>query len=65
MPISFTTDTDEDRAFREEVRDWLAAALPDRLRGLSTRPPFDDAYPPVPEAPLDALEEGARELSLV
>ena len=43
MAISFTTDNDEDRAFRLEVRDWLAGALPDRLRGLSTRPAFDDA----------------------
>ncbi len=43
MPISFTTDTEEDRAFRLEVRNWLAEALPERLRGLSTRPSFEDA----------------------
>ena len=43
MPISFTADSPEDRAFRLEVRAWLADALPDRLRGLSTRPLFEDA----------------------
>ena len=43
MPISFTTDTEDDRAFRLEVRAWLEEALPDRLRGLSTRPDFEDA----------------------
>lgn len=43
MPISFTADSPEDRAFRIEVRAWLADTLPDRLRGLSTRPRFEDA----------------------
>ena len=43
MPISFTADSPEDRAFRLEVRAWLADTLPDRLRGLSTRPRFEDA----------------------
>ena len=43
MPISFAVDSPEDRAFRQEVRDWLAETLPDDLRGLSTRPPFDRA----------------------
>lgn len=43
MPISFTADNPEDRAFRLEVRAWLADTLPDRLRGLSTRPRFEDA----------------------
>ena len=43
MPISFAVDSPENRAFRLEVRAWLADALPDRLRGLSTRPRFEDA----------------------
>ena len=43
MPISFTTDSPTDRIFRLEVREWLEEALPDRLRGLSTRPCFEDA----------------------
>ena len=43
MPISFTVDDQDDRAFRLEVRAWLEEALPQRLRGLSTRPRFEDA----------------------
>ncbi len=41
MSISFLIDSDEEKAFRAEVRDWLAANLPDDLKGWSTRPPFD------------------------
>lgn len=43
MAIGFRIDTDEEKAFRTDVREWLAANLPDDLRGLSTRPPFDRA----------------------
>ena len=43
MTISFRVDSDDERAFRNEVRDWLEATLPQDLRGLSTRPPFDRA----------------------
>ncbi len=43
MTISFRVDSDDERIFRLEVRDWLAANLPGDLRGLSTRPPFDRA----------------------
>ena len=35
---------------------WLYIAASSSLPLLPWRPPFDDAYPPVPEAPLDALE---------
>jgi alkylation response protein AidB-like acyl-CoA dehydrogenase len=41
MAIGFRIDTDDEKAFRTEVREWLDANLPDDLRGLSTRPPFD------------------------
>jgi alkylation response protein AidB-like acyl-CoA dehydrogenase len=41
MAIGFRIDTDDEKAFRTEVRDWLQANLPEDLRGLSTRPPFD------------------------
>lgn len=43
MSISFRTDTPDEKSFRTEVRDWIAATLPDDLRGWSTRPPFDRA----------------------
>ncbi|MEX2455146.1 MAG: acyl-CoA dehydrogenase family protein [Rhodospirillaceae bacterium] len=43
MSISFRTDSPAEKAFRAEVRDWIAATLPDDLRGWSTRPPFDRA----------------------
>ena len=42
-PIRFREDTAEDKRFRGEVRDWLAASLPDRLRNLPTRPTHQDA----------------------
>ena len=32
---------------------WLYIAASSSLPLLPWRPPFDDAYPPVPEAPLD------------
>ena len=35
---------------------WLYIAASSSLPLLPWRPPFDDAYPPVPEAPLDVLE---------
>jgi hypothetical protein len=41
MSIGFRIDSDDEKAFRTEVRDWLEANLPEDLRGLSTRPPFD------------------------
>lgn len=41
MAIGFRIDTDDEKAFRMEVRQWLDGNLPDDLRGLSTRPPFD------------------------
>ena len=41
MAIGFRIDTDEEKAFRTEVHGWLDANLPDDLRGLSTRPPFE------------------------
>ena len=41
MTISFRVDSDEECAFRIEVREWLEANLSDDLRGLSTRPPFN------------------------
>ena len=41
MTISFRIDSDEECAFRVEVREWLEANLASNLRGLSTRPPFD------------------------
>ena len=41
MSISFRTDSDDEKKFRAEVRDWIAATLPADLRGWSTRPPFD------------------------
>ena len=41
MSISFRNDSDEEKGFREEVRDWIATTLPDDLRGWSTRPPFE------------------------
>ena len=43
MAISFRVDSNDERAFRLEVRDFLEANLPGELRGLSTRPPFDKA----------------------
>lgn len=43
MSISFRTDTPDEKTFRAEVRDWIAATLPDDLRGWSTRPPFERA----------------------
>jgi alkylation response protein AidB-like acyl-CoA dehydrogenase len=43
MTLAFRIDSDDERAFRAEVREFLAANLPDDLRGLSTRPPFDRA----------------------
>jgi alkylation response protein AidB-like acyl-CoA dehydrogenase len=43
MSIGFRIDTDEEKAFRAEVREWLEANLPEDLRGLSIRPPFDRA----------------------
>ncbi len=43
MTTSFRVDSDDERAFRLEARDWLEANLPGDLRGLSTRPPFDRA----------------------
>ena len=30
-------------AFRQEVRDWIERTLPDNLRHLPTRPPYEDA----------------------
>jgi alkylation response protein AidB-like acyl-CoA dehydrogenase len=39
----FRHETADDGAFREEVRDWLETTLPQHLRFLPTRPPFDDA----------------------
>jgi len=39
--IRFREDTAEEKAFRLEVRDWLAKTLPDDLRGLSTRASFE------------------------
>ena len=35
---------------------WLYIAASSSLPLLPWRPPFDDAYPPVPEVPLDVLE---------
>ncbi len=43
MTVSFRVDSDDEHAFRLEVRDWLEANLSHDLRGLSTRPPFDRA----------------------
>ena len=43
MTVSFRIDSDDERAFRREVHEWLEANLPADLRGLSTRPPFDRA----------------------
>ena len=34
----FRIDTDDERRFREDVRSWIADALPDDLRGLVLRP---------------------------
>ncbi|MGE0748695.1 MAG: hypothetical protein AB7K86_25765, partial [Rhodospirillales bacterium] len=39
--IRFREDTAEEKAFRLEVREWLAKTLPDDLRGLSTRASFE------------------------
>ncbi len=39
MTISFLIDSDEDAAFRREVRDWLEENLSHELRGWSVRPP--------------------------
>jgi hypothetical protein len=41
MPLSFRVDSEEERAFRMEVRTWMEANLPKELRGWSTRPPFE------------------------
>ena len=35
MTISFRVDSDEECAFRIEVREWLEANLPDDLRGAA------------------------------
>jgi alkylation response protein AidB-like acyl-CoA dehydrogenase len=43
MTVSFRVDSNDEQAFRQEVRDWLEANLPHDLRGLSTRPPFERA----------------------
>ncbi len=43
MAIGFRIDSDDEKAFRAEVRAWVEASLPDDLRGLSTRPPFERA----------------------
>jgi len=44
MPIRFTEESQEDQAFRAEVRAWLEETVPEDLRGMSTRPPFDRGY---------------------
>lgn len=41
MAIGFRIDSDDEKTFRAEVHGWLDANLPDDLRGLSTRPPFE------------------------
>jgi alkylation response protein AidB-like acyl-CoA dehydrogenase len=41
MAVSFRVDSEDERAFRLEVREWLEANLPQELRGWSTRPPFE------------------------
>lgn len=41
--IRFREDSAQDKAFRAEVREWLDANLPKRLRHLPTRPSFEDA----------------------
>lgn len=41
MPVSFTVNSPEEDAFRQEVRSWAQENLPEDMRGLSVRPPFD------------------------
>ena len=41
VSISFRVDSDEEKAFRRDVHDWLEANLPAEMRGWSTRLPFD------------------------
>jgi len=41
MPISFRRDSEEDAAFRAELRAWLERELPDAWRGMVTYPPKD------------------------
>ncbi|MBM3486485.1 MAG: acyl-CoA dehydrogenase [Alphaproteobacteria bacterium] len=41
MDISFREDSADEKAFRMEVRAWLAKTLPDDLRGLSTRSTYE------------------------
>ena len=45
MTVSFLVDSEEDAAFRREVRDWLEANLPHSLRGWSVRPPPEMIQP--------------------
>lgn len=42
--ITFAVESDEEKAFRAEIRAWLAGNLPADLRGLSVRPPFEKAH---------------------
>ncbi len=41
--VAFRTDTAADAVFRKDVRTWIDAELPDRLRSLPTRPSVADA----------------------
>lgn len=41
--VAFRADSADDAAFREVVRAWIAAELPNRLRNLPTRPSVADA----------------------
>jgi alkylation response protein AidB-like acyl-CoA dehydrogenase len=41
--IRFREDSADDRAFRQQVREWLDANLPKELRHLPTRPTFEEA----------------------
>jgi alkylation response protein AidB-like acyl-CoA dehydrogenase len=41
----FRQDSPEEAQFRQEVREWLDANLPQALRGRSARPPPDDLMP--------------------